>query len=115
MKFGTPQIRDGDKTLVQGKGCFAGDRFPKGTLTMYVLRSDIASGRIKAIETSHADDMPGVRLILTSKAIEDAGIKPFPVRFMPPGQTIDAPPVWPLARDYVRYAGEPIACVIADS
>ena len=115
MKFGTPQIRDGDKTLVQGKGCFAGDRFPKGTLTMYVLRSDIASGRIKAIETSHAEDMPGVRLILTSKAIEDAGIKPFPVRFMPPGQTIDAPPVWPLARDYVRYAGEPIACVIADS
>ena len=115
MKFGTSQTRDEDATLVQGKGSYVGDRDPAGTLWMHVIRSDNASGLIKAIKTSHAEAMPGVRLIITSKVIEDAGIKPFPIRFMPPGQTVDAPPVWPLARDYVRYAGEPIACVIADS
>ncbi|HAD27183.1 MAG TPA: hypothetical protein DCF96_00850, partial [Rhodobacteraceae bacterium] len=75
MKFGTPQTRDEDATLVQGKGSYVGDRDPAGTLWMHVIRSDNASGLIKAIKTSHAEAMPGVRLIITSKVIEDAGIK----------------------------------------
>ncbi|MFK7836606.1 MAG: xanthine dehydrogenase family protein molybdopterin-binding subunit [Sulfitobacter sp.] len=115
MKFGTAQARDEDAMLVRGEGCYAGDRNPKGTLWMHVLRSDFAAGRITAVDTLNAETMPGVKLVLTGKAIKNAGIKPFPVRFIPPGQTIDAPPVWPLAQTHVRYAGEPIAAVIAET
>ena len=115
MKFGTSQTRDEDAALVRGAGCYAGDRLPDGTLFMHVLRSDVAAGRITALDTASAVALPGVRLILTAETLEAAGINAFPVRFMPPGLTVDAPPVWPLARDRVRYVGEPIVAVIAET
>lgn len=115
MKFGEAQTRDEDAALLRGAGRFAGDRTPDGTLTMHVLRSDIASGRIVSLDTTAASTLPGVHLILTAKALEAAGITNFPVRFMPPGLSVDANPVWPLARDRVRFAGEPIAAVIAET
>ena len=115
MKFGAPQVRDEDAALVQGAGCYAGDRYPEGTLHLHVLRSDIAAGHIKEINVQAARRLPGVRLIVTAPDLEAAGIRSFPGRFMPPGLKVDAPPVWPLARDRVRYVGEPIAAVIADT
>ena len=68
-----------------------------------LLRSPVAAGRIVRIDTAAAAAMPGVRAILTAADV--------PV--VTAGVLIADQPV--LARDVVRYAGEPLAAVAADT
>lgn len=118
MRFGKSQPRMEDGRLLRGQGCYAGDvAAPEGTLHMAVLRAPFGSGRIGRLDTSTAQTMPGVHLVLTGADVRQRGLKPFPVRFLPPGvkEHFKPTPHFPLAVDAVHYAGEAVAAVFADT
>jgi 2-furoyl-CoA dehydrogenase large subunit len=98
-----------DEALLAGRGRFADDLGVKpGTLHAAVLRSPHAHAAIDAIDIGAALRAPGVRAVLTREDVE-AWAAPFVVGVKQPMQH------WPLAMDRVRYAGEPVAVVVAEN
>lgn len=93
---------DGPEKVV-GRAAYGPDLVRPGMLHARLLRSLVPHGRILAIDTSAAARLPGVRAVLTAADVPD-------VRF---GGLINDVPL--LARDKVRYQGEPIAVVAAIS
>jgi len=107
-----------DERLLRGAGRFIDDRTPAGALRLAVLRSPVAHGRIRALETAAARALPGVRAVLTADDLAARGLRPLATR-APLTDTDDgrflAPPRPILADGVVRYVGEPVAAVVADS
>ncbi len=105
--------RTEDLRFLTGKGTFADDYEPAGTLHAAILRSAVAHGRLRAIDASAARAMPNVRCVITAKDI-GAAIPTIPLRLAPlAGLEKYLQPV--IANDKVRYAGEPLAVVVADT
>ena len=107
-----------DPALVQGRGQFTDDVSLPGQTWLAFLRSDRAHARIKSIDTSAAESAPGVVKVLTGADLRAAGVQPIalPPGFKrPDGQPASAPPKQPLAHDVVRFVGEPVVAVIAES
>jgi CO/xanthine dehydrogenase Mo-binding subunit len=93
---------------VTGRVEFSVNTTVPGMLTGLILRSDCAHGRIVRIDTAAAKQVPGVRAVVTGADIVARGsIRP---RF---GPVFRDQPI--LAIDKVRYVGEPVAAVAADS
>jgi carbon-monoxide dehydrogenase large subunit len=107
---GKPLKRKEDRKLLLGRARFVDDvRLPQ-IMNSAVVRSSYAHARIKNIDTSAALNSPGVRLVLTADDISYVGsLAEFETEN---GFKIKRPI---LARDEVRYFGEPIAFVVADS
>jgi carbon-monoxide dehydrogenase large subunit len=100
-----------DRPLLTGDGRFAADIAVPGSLYMRVVRSAVAFGRLTAICTEDARAHPDCVAIWTAADVAD--IPPIGFRLTPvPGLEPCRQPV--LARDYVRYVGEPVAIVFAD-
>src|SRR3954451_9613868 len=110
--IGSPVERIEDLRFLCGRGQFVGDLKREGMLYAAILRSSVAHGRLAAIDTTGALALPGVRAVITAKEI---GVVPrIPLRLLPlPGTERFLQPV--IAADRVRYVGEPIAVVLADS
>jgi CO/xanthine dehydrogenase Mo-binding subunit len=110
--IGQPVRRVEDLPLVRGRGLFAADvTFPR-QLAMRVVRSQIAHGRIVAVDLAAAQALPGVVAVWTAANI--AGMPPIPFRATKvKGLEPYCQPI--LARDVVRYAGEPVAVVFAEN
>jgi 4-hydroxybenzoyl-CoA reductase subunit alpha len=87
---------------VTGRALYTADLAVGEALVGRILRSPVAHGVIRAIDTSRARAMPGVRAVITG---EDFAA---PYGVIPIAQN-----EWPLARDKVRYRGEPVAAVAA--
>ncbi|TAI67693.1 xanthine dehydrogenase family protein molybdopterin-binding subunit [Bradyrhizobium sp. Leo170] len=99
-----------DRPLLMGQGAFAADCNWPGQLHMRVVRSPVAFGRILGIETEEAAALEGVVAIWTIADLDDLP----PIDFRQMGLERLAPyRQFVLARDYVRYVGEPVAVVIA--
>ena len=99
-----------DPPLVAGRGAFAGDiNFPH-QLAMRIVRSAHANGRIAAIDTAAARAIPGVFAVWTCADIADLPPIDFREGSIPALDPYRQPV---LARDRVRYVGEPIAAVFA--
>jgi carbon-monoxide dehydrogenase large subunit len=119
-KFGKSQstLRTEDVRFLTGAGRYVDDIAPAGSLHAYFLRSSVAHGVITELDVSGAADADGVHLVLTCADMEAAGIN-----VAMPSSIIDnrdgtkaAAPVRPmLARDKVRYVGEPVAVIVADT
>ena len=101
-----------DYRFLRGEGQYLDDISRPGQWHAAFLRSPVAHGRIRNIDASAALAMPGVRAVITARDIE-GDIPTIP--FRRPNPTIGpyAQPV--IARDKVRYYGEPVAMVLADS
>ena len=101
-----------DYRFLRGEGQYLDDISRPGQWHAAFLRSPVAHGRIRGIDASAALAMPGVRAVITARDIE-GDIPTIP--FRRPNPTIGpyAQPV--IARDKVRYYGEPVAMVLADS
>ena len=100
-----------DRPLLLGQGRFAADISFPGQWTMRVVRSAVAHGKIKSIDAKAALALPGVRAVWT--AADVAHIPPIPFRLT--GLKSLEPYRQPvLAREVVRYVGEPIAVIFAD-
>lgn len=120
MRFGAgqPVKRLEDQRLLTGKGLFIDDKPEDGALWLYVLRSPHAHAKITSIDTEAAAAMPGVEAIYTGADLiaDDIGTLPTLLVFKrPDGSPMTAPPRRLLAHEIVRFAGEPIAAVVASS
>ncbi|HEU5322902.1 MAG TPA: xanthine dehydrogenase family protein molybdopterin-binding subunit, partial [Methylomirabilota bacterium] len=103
--------RTEDPRLLTGRGKYAADFRLPGMLHGAVLRSPHAHARLGAIRAKAVLALPGVVTVVTAEDLGDVG--PIPVRLGQPGVGACLQP--PLARDKVRYVGEPVAFVVADS
>jgi carbon-monoxide dehydrogenase large subunit/6-hydroxypseudooxynicotine dehydrogenase subunit gamma len=100
-----------DPPLVQGRGRYAGDISFPHQLHMRVVRSNHAHGTIEGIDTTAARGLPGVIAVWTAADIADVPPIDFREGRIPSLEPYRQPV---LARDQVRYVGEPVAAVFAD-
>ena len=77
-----------------------------------ILRSSVAHGRIRAIDTAAARARPGVHAVITAADIGEVPTIPLRHDPLPQSKRYEQPVI---ADDKVRYVGEPIAVVVADS
>ncbi len=107
--IGTKRRTKEDPRFVTGRGHYVADIALPGMKHVALVTSPHASARIKAIRTDKALAMPGVHYALTGEEL-CANVDPLYVG-------VDAPKVarYPLARGVVRYAGEWVVAVVADS
>ena len=96
-----------DPRLIQGLGTYVDDIKVTGMLHLAFKRCDIAHGTITKIDTSAAEKMDGVEAIYTGADIAKV-LAPMPI-----GTPFPSPPHHAVAVDVVRYAGEPVAVVVA--
>ena len=110
--IGSPVERLEDLRLLRGRGQFVGDLKREGMLHAAILRSPVAHGRLISVDTAAALALSGVRAVVTAKEI--GAVPRIPLRLLPlPGTEPFLQPVIAAAR--VRYVGEPVAVVLADS
>jgi aerobic carbon-monoxide dehydrogenase large subunit len=100
-----------DERLIRGAGQFVDDVSRPGTLHAVFVRSTYAHARIESIHAYEARKMPGVYVVATANDVRQA--KPIPVRATIEGALALAAPLF--ASDRVRYVGEPIAVVLAET
>ena len=102
-----------DLRFLRGKGIYVADIVRDGLLHAVIVRSAVAHGRILGIDRRAARAMPGVHAVLTATDI-GATVPRIPLRL--DGQESYKPFEQPvIAVDKVRYVGEPVAIVIADT
>ncbi len=102
--------RKEDPRLLTGRGQFVDDISLPGMLHVAFARSQIARGKVVSIDCSAARDIPGVHAVWLAAELEYPGLQLMSMYLRP--TEIDTPL---LASDIVRYVGEPLALVIADS
>lgn len=96
-----------DPRLIQGRGTYVDDLKVTGMLHLVFKRCDIAHGKITSVDTSAAAKMDGVEAIYTGADVAKV-LAPMPI-----GTPFPSPPHYAVAVDTVRYAGEPVAVVVA--
>src|SRR5437867_9765956 len=101
-----------DRRLLMGRGTYAADFRLPGMLHGAVLRSSHAHARLGAVDARTALALPGVVAVITADDLGDVGRIP---GRLGPRPSIVACRRPPLARDKVRYVGEPVAFVVAES
>jgi carbon-monoxide dehydrogenase large subunit len=120
LRFGSGAAlrRVEDPLLVRGQGRFTDDVVMPGQTWLAFLRSDRAHARIVSIDTAPAREMPGVLAVFTGAELVAAGVKPMAVAppfKRPGGAPFSVPPKRPMAHEVVRYVGEAVVAVVADS
>ena len=110
--IGRSVLRLEDRPLLTGAGCYVDDLGLPGTVHAAVLRSPHAHAAIAAVDTASARAHPGVVDVITAADLPEALRIPMRTHQGPGMERFLQPP---LARDKVRYSGEPVAVVVADS
>jgi carbon-monoxide dehydrogenase large subunit len=116
--IGQPVRRFEDRRLLSGQGRFQNDNNLFGQLHAYVLRSPHAHAHISRLDLTAAQAVPGVQLIMTGDDLVEAKLGAMGVPFQrkrPDGSPMFARGHLGLAQGTVRYVGEPIALVVADT
>ena len=123
--LGQPLRRAEDHRLLTGRGVYADDPARPGALYAALVRSPHAHARIVGIDTAAARAMTGVRLVLTGADWQADGLGPIPhnvgingppdvaARLVGPAPAVT--PHWPLPPEIVRFVGEPVALVVAET
>jgi aerobic carbon-monoxide dehydrogenase large subunit len=116
--IGQPVPREEDPYLVRGAGRYVDDVQAAGQARAYVLRSPHAHADILRIDAERAQAMPGVVAVLTG---DDPEVRKLgPLRPHVPRKRRDGTPAFTspqpfLARDRVRYVGDPVAFIVAET
>jgi carbon-monoxide dehydrogenase large subunit len=124
--IGKPVVRREDVRLLSGGGRYANDVVLPNQCYAHILRSPHAHARILEIGVSEALLRPGVIAVLTGKEAAADGVRPIPHKPVPtnphevPLRNRDGSPFFiaphpVLAVDKVRYVGEPVAVVVAET
>lgn len=109
---GAPIARAEDARFLTGTGVFADDYHCPGLLHAAVLRSANAHGRIARLDTEAARAVEGVHAIITAADVGEVPLIPIRLAPLPEYQAFRQPVI---ASEKVRYVGEPIALVVAES
>lgn len=113
MAIGASVKRIEDPLLLTGKGQYVGDVHFSGQCEAVVLRSPHAHAKIRAIHCEEARKLPGVELILTADELPQ-DLAPIPMR-LSGDKKLEAALQYPLAKERVRYVGDPVALVVAEN
>jgi carbon-monoxide dehydrogenase large subunit len=116
--LGQPVARFEDQRLLQGKGRFVDDVQLAGMVYAAVLRSPHAHANIRSIDVTAAKAAPGVLDILTGADWEASGWNDLPTgrgRTRRDGSEMYRSPYPALVSDRVRYVGDPVAFVVAET
>jgi carbon-monoxide dehydrogenase large subunit len=107
-----------DKRLVTGHGCYTADQRLDGAAAAHFLRSDRAHAKIVRIDTARARALKGVLAIVTGDGLVAAGWKGLPAMAFfkgVGGSSLQVPPRYGLAYERVRFVGEPVALIVAET
>ncbi|MEY4154824.1 MAG: Carbon monoxide dehydrogenase large chain [Pseudomonadota bacterium] len=107
-----------DQQLLLGAGQYTNDVTLPGQSHLVFLRSPYPHAKITRLDTMAAKAMPGVYGLITGQDLLAAGVKPMarPMNFKrADGGPLSSTTRYPLATDTVRFVGEPIAAVVADT
>lgn len=96
-----------DPRLIQGLGTYVDDLKIVGMQHVAFKRSDVSHGRIRSLDTSAAEGMPGVKAVLSGAQIAEF-VGPMPI-----GTPFPSPDHHAVAVETVRYVGEAVAVVVA--
>jgi carbon-monoxide dehydrogenase large subunit len=110
--IGQPIDRAEDRRFLTGSGKFVDDLKRDGMLHAVLLRSAVAHGRIVRIDASRALARTGVHAVITAAEIGNIPVIPLRLANLPEFAPYFQPVI---AKDKVRYVGEPIAVVVAES
>lgn len=120
LRFGVgqPVPRNEDPLLLTGRGRYTDDVVLPGMVWAVMVRSPHAHGILRAIDVSAALAVPGVLAVITGADLERAGYGR--LRCTMPFTNADGTPMrgperGALATDRVRFVGDPIACVVAQT
>jgi carbon-monoxide dehydrogenase large subunit len=116
--IGQPVRREEDLRLLKGKGRYVDDVTEPNEARGYVLRSPYAHARIVELDTLHARAAPGVLAVLTGEDLRRRGLgtlMPQVRRRRRNGAPAFVCPQPLLARDRVRYVGDPVAFIVAET
>lgn len=109
---GTRVKRTEDPRLLSGHGCYVDDKQVAGVLHIAFRRSDQSHARIKGIDYAEALKLPGIVAIFTADDMESM-VKPILATSKMPDYHPTA--IYPLARGKVRFVGEAVVAVVAES
>ena len=120
MKFGIgqPVPRQEDPTLLRGEGRYTDDMNLPNQAWCVMVRSQVAHGVIKGIDTAEAKKMPGVLGVWTGADLNAADYGPLKTLIPVPnrdGSPMKTPTRPSLATDKVRFVGDPVAFVVAET
>jgi carbon-monoxide dehydrogenase large subunit len=111
--IGSPLERREDLRFLRGRGQYVDDVARENVLHAAILRSSVAHGRIRSIDTAAARALSGVHSVITAKEIGNR-VPRVPMRLQPlPDFEPFGQPV--MAETKVRYVGEALALVLADT
>ena len=114
--IGASTKRREDVRFLTGKGRYTDDISLPGQAYVYFLRSDVAHGRLNKVDTSVAQNMPGVVRIFTGADFEGVGGIPCGWQVTDRhGNPMQEPPHPVLAQGKVRHVGDPIAAIVAET
>ena len=112
--FGSGIRRREDPRLITGTATYTEDVVLPDMAYAAILRSPHAHARIRSIDTSRAKTAPGVIAVFTAADTEPA-LKPMPCAWLLPNADLKIATYPQLAKDTVRYVGDCVAVVVADS
>jgi len=101
-----------DPRMLAGRASYVDDRQPAGTLHVAFRRSDQAHARIVSVDAAEAKALPGVIGVFRLEDLKGLARPALPTSKM---RGYYATPIYPLARGKVRYVGEPVVAVVAES
>jgi aerobic carbon-monoxide dehydrogenase large subunit len=116
--IGASVKRKEDPRFLTGSGTYTDDVALPGQTYAYFLRSPHAHARIRSIETGKARAAPGVAAVFTGADLARAKVGGLPCGWLitgVDGQPMKEPPHPPLAQGKVRYVGDHVAVVVADT
>jgi carbon-monoxide dehydrogenase large subunit len=116
--IGQPVRRREDYRFLTGQGTYTDDINRPGQVYAYILRSPHANARINSLNTSAAQEAPGIVAVFTGPDMAAEGIGGLPCGWLvnsKDGSPMKEPPHPVLAVDRVRHVGDPIAVVIGQS
>lgn len=116
--IGQPVSRVEDPHILRGESCYTDDFSLPGQAHAYVLRSPYAHGRITRLDVTEAKQAPGVLCVLTADDLEAEGVAPLSCRTEKTsrdGTPLIRPERPCLAKGKVRYRGEAVAFIAAES
>jgi carbon-monoxide dehydrogenase large subunit len=110
---GRPVERLEDLRFLTGRGRYVDDLRPEGLLHAAIFRSSVAHGLIRSLDVTAARALPGVHAVITASDIDEK-VPAIPSRMEPnPDLARFEQPV--IAHRKVRYVGEPMVLVVAES
>ncbi|HEY0205972.1 MAG TPA: xanthine dehydrogenase family protein molybdopterin-binding subunit [Acetobacteraceae bacterium] len=115
--IGQPVHRKEDPVLLRGEGRYSDDLNLPGQAHAVVIRSTYAHGVLRGVDRTAAQAMPGVLAVLVAEDLRAGGIAHMQASSGKnrDGSATPRPPQPPLAEDKVRYVGDPVAVVVAET